>query len=153
MTAAWNARRCTIAAPSAVGMLLLFIAGPAILVSAFLVSADSGARLTLVGIGLVVNLACWAVSFSVLARTLDVLGRSSELVARWGVVVSLHWLLIFMFRPLERLESDLTSAGVVVAAAFVDAAIFVAASVAAWRAMQHFDRATDEYRQLRRVSI
>lgn len=153
MVAAWNARRCTIAAPSVVGTLALFLAGPAMFAYAMLVTEDRGARLTLVGIALLLNLACWALSFSVIATTLDVLGRSSDLIGRWGVTVSLHWVLIFMFRPLDRLDSDAVYAGIVVVVALVDAAIFAAASVAAWRAMQHFDTATREYRQVKRVSV
>ncbi len=153
MVAAWNARRCTIAAPSVIGMLMLFLAGPAMLAYTLLLTDDPGARLTLAGIALLLNLACWALSFSVIARTLDVLGRSSELVMRWGVTVSLHWILILMFRPLGRIDSDEIYAGVVVVVALLDAAIFVVASLAAWRAMQHFDRATGEYTQVRRVSV
>ncbi len=153
MVAAWNARRCTISAPSVIGMLSLFLAGPAMLAYGMFVTDDSGAQLTLAGIALLLNLACWALSFSVLAQTLDVLGRSSDLIARWGVTVSLHWVLIFVFRPLERLESDGVYAGVVVVISLIDAAIFVASSVAAWRAMQHFEVATREYQQVRRVSV
>jgi hypothetical protein len=134
-------------------MLALFLAGPAMLAYGMFVTDDSGAQLTLAGIALLLNLACWALSFSVLAQTLDVLGRSSDLIARWGVTVSLHWVLIFVFRPLERLESDGVYAGVVVVISLIDAAIFVASSVAAWRAMQHFEVATREYQQVRRVSV
>ena len=153
MVAAWNARRCTIAAPSVVGMLALFLAGPAMFAYGMLITDDRGARLTLVGIALLLNLACWALSFSVIATTLDVLGRSSDLIARWGVTVSLHWVLIFMFRPLDRLDSDTIYAGVVVVLALIDAAIFAAASLAAWRAMQHFDAATGEYRLARSLTV
>jgi hypothetical protein len=153
MVAAWNARRCTISAPSVIGMLALFLVGPAMLAYGMFVAGDSGDQLTFVGIALLVNLACWALSFSVIAQTLEVLGRSSDFIARWGVTVSLHWVLIFTFRPLERLESDVAYAGVVVAVSLIDAAIFVAASVAAWRAMRHFEVATREYQQVRRVSV
>jgi hypothetical protein len=153
MVAAWNARRCTIAAPSVIGMLGLFLAGPAMLAYGVLVTDDRGAQLTFIGIALLLNLVCWALSFSVIATTLDVLGRSSELIGRWGVTVSLHWVVIFMFRPLDRIDDDLVYAGVVVAISLVDAVIFIAASLAAWRAMQHFDVATAEYRQVRRISV
>ncbi len=153
MVAVWNARRCTMAAPSVIGMLVLFLAGPAMLAYALLLAGDRDARLTLVGIALFLNLACWALSFSVVARTLDVLGRSSDLIMRWGATVSLHWVLIFMFRPLERVDSDVLYARVLAAVALLDAAIFFAASLTAWRAMRHFDRATGEYPQVRRVSV
>jgi len=153
MVAAWNARRCTIAAPSVIGMFGLFLAGPAMLVYGMLVTDERGVQLTFVGIALLLNLVCWVLSFSVIATALDVLGRSSDLISRWGVIVSLHWVVIFMFRPIDRLDSDAVSAGVVVAVSIVDAAIFVAASFAAWRAMRHFDAATSEYRQVRRVSM
>jgi hypothetical protein len=153
MVAAWNARRCTVSAPSALGMLLLFVVGPAILAVGFLVSDDPGTELAYAGVALLVNLVCWAASFSVIARTLEVLRRSSELIARWGVTVSMHWVLIFMFRPLEQLENDRTYATVAVVVSVIDATIFIAASFAAWRAMKHFDTATREYRQVRRASV
>ena len=153
MVAAWNARRCTIAAPSVIRMLGLFLAGPAVLAYGIRSTEETGDRLTFVGIALLLNLACWAMSFSVIAKTLHRLGRSSDLVARWGVTVLMHGVVIFMFRPLDRLDGDVVFAGVVVGVALVEAAIFAIASVAAWRAMQHFDTATAEYRQVRRVRI
>lgn len=153
ISAVWNARRCTVSAPSVAGMLVLFLFGPAALAFGVLVADDSGTRLTFVGIALLLNLVCWAASFSVIAQTLQVLRRSSELIARWGVTVAMHWVLVFMFRPLERLESDLAYASVAVVVSIIDAGIFIAASFAAWRAMQHFDSATRDYQQVRRVSI
>jgi hypothetical protein len=151
--AAWNARRCTIAAPSFVGMLVLFSAGPAVLAYGMLATDEREAQLAFVGVALLLNLACWALSFSGIANTLDVLGRSSDLIGQWGATVSLHWIVIFMFRPLDRLDSDHVYARAVVAILLVDAAIFLASTVVAWRAMRHFDRATAEYRQVRRLSI
>lgn len=153
MVAAWNARRCTIAAPSVIRMLGLFLAGPAVLAYGIRSTDETGDRLTFVGIALLLNLACWAMSFSVIAKTLHRLGRSSDLVARWGVTVLMHGVVIFMFRPLDRLDGDVVFAEVVVAVALIEAAIFAIAGVAAWRAMRHFDTATSEYRQVRRVSI
>ena len=145
MVVAWNARRCTITAPSVVGMLMLFLAGPAMFAYGMLVADTSSARVTLVGIALLLNLACWSLSFSVLAQTIDVLGRSSELIARWGVTVSMHWV-ADLHVPTVRTDrerpglrrSDRRRRR-------VDAAIFVAATGAAWRAMRHFDVATREY--------
>lgn len=153
MVAAWNARRCTVAAPSVVGLLVLFLAAPAMCVYALVVSGDNGARITLIGVALLLNLACWALSFSVLSQTIEVLGRSSDRLGRWGVIVSLHWVLLFVFRPFERIGDDRVYAAAVVVVSLIDAAIFVAASGAAWRAMRHFDVATREYEQVRRVRI
>ena len=118
-----------------------------------LATDEREAQLAFVGVALLLNLACWALSFSGIANTLDVLGRSSDLIGRWGATVSLHWIVIFMIRPLDRLDSDDAYARAVVAILLVDAAIFLASTVAAWRAMRHFDRATAEYRQVRRLSI
>ncbi len=67
--------------------------------------------------------------------------------------VAPHWIVIFMFRPIDRLDSDTASAGAVVVILLVDASLFVASTVVAWRAMRHFDQATTEYRQVRRISV
>ena len=153
MAAAWNARRCTVKAPNVVGMLVLFLLGPALLVVGLNLADDDGMRLMVVGMALFLNLVCWGFSFSVLSQTLHVLRRSGELMTTWGITVAMHWVLAFAFRPLGRVEDDLLYARIAVLLSVLDAVIFVIASVYAWRAMRHFDEATRSYAQVRRVSV
>ena len=134
-------------------MPVLFMVGPAVLAYGMFATDERATQLAFVGISLLLNLVCWALSFSGIANTLDVLGRSSDLLGQWGATVSLHWIVIFMFRPIDRLDSDTVSAGAVVVILLVDASLFVASTVVAWRALRHFDQATTVYRQVRRNSV
>ncbi len=101
-------------------------------------------------LALLVNLICWGFSFALLSRTLESLGRSSAPIKSWGIAISLHWVLGLASRPFELL-GDLNYARAVVALSVVDAGIFIAASVLAWRAMADFERAIREHEQIRRL--
>lgn len=153
IASAWNAKRCTLKAPSALGMLVLFLVGPAFAVTGFLVSDDYGHRLTFVAMAILLNLTCWALSFNVLGNTLSVLGRSDQMLGAWAGTVALHWVLLFLIRPLDAIENDLVYAWIAMIVSAVDATIFVVASVMAWRAMRHFEQATRDFEQVRRVSV
>ncbi len=150
MAAAWNARRSTIMAPHPLGMATLFSVGPAIVACGLLIG---GEFLWVFGVlGLIVNQMCWFASFRLLARTLEGLGGPRNFNATWGWTLFFHWMLGYASRPLEALDGDAYAAAFV-ALGVVDAAFFVAASVAAWKAMSTFDDFTRNREQIRQVSL
>jgi hypothetical protein len=145
---AWNAQRATLSAPRPLGMAVLFGIGPVLLALAFSLNPDF--RLPFVVLAILVNLVAWGLSFNLLARTVESLGRSTAAIRAWGGAVSIHWMLSFASRPLDVLD-DQQYAVAVVALSVLDAGIFFFASVMAWKAMKDFEAATAEHDQIRRI--
>jgi len=143
---AWNAQRCTLGAPSPLGMAVLFSLGPI----AILLALSLRAPLALVGAAVLLNVVCWGFSFGLLSRTIESLGRSGTSIRTWGAAVSLHWFLGFASAPLSSLD-DLSYASATAVLALLDAAIFIFASIVAWKAMTEFEAATRDHDQVRRI--
>lgn len=143
---AWNAQRCTLRAPSPLGMAILFSLGPL----GMLIAASTGAIPMIIGLVVLLNLVCWGFSFGLLSRTIESLGRPSTAIKAWGWAVSLHWLLGYSSWPLALLD-DLNYSYAVVALSLLDAGIFIFASIVAWKAMIEFEAATRDHEQVRRI--
>ena len=148
---AWYARRCTSEAPAPWGMATAFLAGPAVLVVGLVVHPDHA--VAFVALASLVNLGGWVWSSGALGRTTQVLGRSARPMAMWSLVVTIHWTLPFLSRPLALLDDDVSSAYAVVALATVDAAVVVVAGVHAWRAMSGLDAAVRDGERVRREPV
>lgn len=148
---AWNAQRCTLDAPSPLGMATLFLIGPAVLVSGVELFPD--AKLAITSFALLVNLGCWVFAFGALGQTSQILGRSAQPIMTWSAVVAFHWVLGFVTRPLVLIGDDTAFAAFVALTLIVDAAIWVAASFYAWHAMRSLELAARDYEQIRRVNI
>jgi hypothetical protein len=150
---AWNARRCTFGAPRALVTTVLFLLGPAIVAVGVIVVDDAELLALVVAFAVVVNLACWALSFSLLHRMLQVLGRSTGRIGSWASVIALHWVLLFGVRSVVLVDNSAVFAGLVLAVAAVDAAVFLTAAVHAQLAMRDVERATREFDQVRRRPV
>lgn len=150
---AWNARRCTLGAPSVLGTSVLFLLGPAIAAWGVFLVDDPNTGAAIVGLGIIVNLACWALSFSLLGRMLRALGKSTNRISAWGAVVALHWVLLFAVRSIALVDDATLFAGLVLAVSMFDAAIFLKAAVHAHLAMSEVNRATVGYQQVRRRPV
>lgn len=150
---AWNARRCTLGAPGILGTAVLFLLAPGIVAAAVAFVDDTAMLALIAAFAVVVNLACWALSFSLLSRMLEALDRSTRRVASWGSVVAMHWVLLFGVRSIVLVDDATVFAGLVLTVAIVDAMIFLAAAVYADRAMRHVEQATRDYEQIRRRPV
>lgn len=148
---AWNARRCTLEAPSPLGMAALFLLGPTVLLVGIGVFPD--ASLAITSFALLLNLGCWAFSFGSLAQTSQILGRSAQPILMWSAVIVFHWILGFVTRPLALIGDDAVFAGFVALILIVDAIVWAAASVYAWHAMRGLEFAARDYTQIRRVNV
>jgi hypothetical protein len=150
---AWNARRCTLGTPGALSTAVLFLLAPAI-VAVGVVAVDDAESLALVGaLAVIVNLACWALSFSLLHRMARALGQSTRRIASWSSVIALHWALLFGVRSIVLVDDSAVFAGLVLAVAVVDAAIVFTAAVYAQLAMRDVERATRDFNQIRRRRV
>ncbi len=150
---AWNARRCTLGAPSALGMAALFLFAPAIAGVGVVVVNDDALLALVASFAVVVNLACWALSFSLLDRVLQSLGRPTRHIATWASAIALHWVLVFGVRSIVLVDDSAVFAGLILAVAIVDAAIFLRAAVYAHLAMRHVEQATSNFEQIRRRPV
>ena len=147
---AWNARRCTLGAPGAIGTATLFLLAPAIVAAGAVVVDDVESLALVVAFAVVVNLACWALSFSLLSRMLQAMGRSTSRITTWGSIIALHWVLMFGVRSIILVDDAAAFAGLVFGLAVVDAAIFLVAAVYSQLAMRDVERATRDFAQIRR---
>jgi hypothetical protein len=150
---AWNARRCTFGAPGALVTTVLFLLGPAIVAVGVVFVDDAELLALVVAFAVVVNLTCWALSFSLLHRMLQALGRSTGRIGSWASVIALHWVLVFGVRSIVLVDNSAVFAVLVLAVAAVDAAIFLKAAVHAQLAMRDVERATREFDQVRRRPV
>ena len=150
---AWNARRCTLAAPSTLATSVLFLLGPAIVAGGFFFVDGVEARVTVIAAAIVVGLATWTLSFSLVSRMLRALGRSTDRIASWGAMIALHWLLLFGVCAIIVVDDAAVFAGLIVAVAAIGASIFLKAAVLAQIAMREVERATVAFDQVRRRPV
>ncbi len=147
---AWNARRCTLAAPGATGTAILFLLAPSIMAIDVIWVDDDMLFALIAGIAVFVNLASWALSFSLLSHMLETLGRPTSRIGPWGTIVALQWVLLSGVNMVVLVDDTSVFAAVALAVASAGALIFISAAVYAQLAMRDVERATHDFDQVRR---